>query len=71
MTPPPKRPRGPEAGDASPPRRLGPHGQDTASALYLLAGLLYRFAWVGAGRTSACDDLAVARAARAHGKQPA
>jgi hypothetical protein len=36
-----------------------------ASVLYLLAGLAFRFAWVGAGRTSAQDHEAVAAAARA------
>jgi hypothetical protein len=45
--------------------RGGPWADHLASALYLLAGLAYRFAWVGAGRTSARDDEAVARAARA------
>jgi hypothetical protein len=33
----------------------------TASALYLTAGLLFRLAWVEAGKTSAADDRAVAR----------
>jgi formate-dependent nitrite reductase membrane component NrfD len=35
-----------------------------ATALYLGAGLAFRFAWVAAGRNSAGDDAAVARAAR-------
>jgi hypothetical protein len=35
-----------------------------ASALYLAAGLLFRFAWVYAGRTSAGDDRRVAETAR-------
>jgi hypothetical protein len=35
-----------------------------ASALFLLAGLLYRFAWVEGGKASARDDEAVARMAR-------
>jgi hypothetical protein len=35
-----------------------------ASVLYLLGGLSFRFAWVAAGRNSANDDEAVARAAR-------
>jgi hypothetical protein len=29
--------------------------------MFLLAGLCFRFAWVGAGRTSALDHEAVAR----------
>lgn len=37
---------------------------DLASLLYLLAGLLFRFAWVGAGRRSAGDDEQVAAMAR-------
>ena len=37
-----------------------------ASALYLLAGLLFRFAWVEAGKASASDDRAVAEMARSH-----
>jgi hypothetical protein len=45
-------------------RRGGSWTQHLASALYLLSGLAFRFAWVGAGRTSARDDEAVARAAR-------
>lgn len=35
-----------------------------ATPLFLAAGLLYRFAWIEAGRTSARDDEAVARMAR-------
>jgi formate-dependent nitrite reductase membrane component NrfD len=35
-----------------------------ASALYLAAGLLFRYAWVGAGRASAADDVSVAASAR-------
>jgi len=48
---------------------LGPNIHHLASVLYLAAGLLFRFAWVGAGRESARDDEAVARMARerAHG----
>jgi DMSO reductase anchor subunit len=38
--------------------------QHAASALFLLAALGFRFAWVGAGRTSAHDDEAVALMAR-------
>ena len=45
-------------------RRGGPPVHHAASVLYLLAGLAFRYAWVGAGRTSAADDEAVARAAR-------
>jgi hypothetical protein len=41
--------------------RGGPSVDYVASGLYLLAGLLFRFAWVGAGRTSALDHEAVAR----------
>jgi formate-dependent nitrite reductase membrane component NrfD len=35
-----------------------------ASVLYLAAGLLFRYAWVRAGRVSAADDRAVAETAR-------
>jgi hypothetical protein len=38
--------------------------QHAPSLLYLASGLAFRFAWVGAGRTSARDDQAVARAGR-------
>jgi hypothetical protein len=41
--------------------RGGPWVHHFASVLYLLAGLAFRFAWVGAGRTSAQDHEAVAR----------
>jgi Polysulphide reductase, NrfD len=44
--------------------RGGPWVHHLASVLFLLAGLTFRFAWVGAGRTSALDDEAVARMAR-------
>jgi hypothetical protein len=44
---------------------LGPRANDVASFCYLGAGLAFRYAWVGAGRISACDDEAVARTARA------
>ena len=37
-----------------------------ASVLYLLAGLLFRYAWVEAGPASARDDRAVAEMARSH-----
>jgi hypothetical protein len=39
-------------------------GQRSASALYLAAGLLFRYAWVGAGPLSARDDRMVAEMAR-------
>jgi hypothetical protein len=39
---------------------LGPGIHHVASALYLAAGLMFRYAWVGAGRHSARDDRAVA-----------
>jgi len=42
----------------------GPRVHHVASVLYLLAGLLFRYAWVGAGRRSAEDDAAVAKTAR-------
>jgi hypothetical protein len=41
--------------------RYGGWVHHLASVLYLLAGLAFRFAWVGAGRTSALDHEAVAR----------
>jgi hypothetical protein len=45
-------------------RRGGSRAQHLASALYLAAGLLFRFAWVKAGPPSARDDRAVAEMAR-------
>ena len=45
-------------------RRRGSGAQDLASAVYLAAGLLFRFAWVNAGTASATDDEAVAAMAR-------
>jgi hypothetical protein len=42
----------------------GPRMHHLASVLYLLAGLLFRYAWVGAGKRSAEDDVAVAKMAR-------
>jgi Polysulphide reductase, NrfD len=45
-------------------RRGGPWVHHVASVLYLLAGLAFRFAWVGAGPASARDDEAVALMAR-------
>jgi hypothetical protein len=49
--------------------RGGPWAHHCASVLYLLAGLAFRFAWVGAGRTSARDDEAIARMARLRGQK--
>jgi formate-dependent nitrite reductase membrane component NrfD len=51
--------------------RGGPALQHVASALFLLAGVAFRFAWVGAGRTSAHDDEAVALTARSSGRRGA
>lgn len=45
-------------------RRTGPREHELASLLYLAAGLLFRFAWVYAGKASATDDAAVATMAR-------
>jgi hypothetical protein len=45
-------------------RPLGPVSHHLASLCYLAGGLAFRYAWVGAGRTSAGDDDAVARMAR-------
>jgi formate-dependent nitrite reductase membrane component NrfD len=39
-----------------------------ASALYLLSGLAFRYAWVEAGKVSAADDHAVARMSREKGR---
>jgi hypothetical protein len=47
--------------------RGGPATHNVASALYLGGGLAFRFAWVGAGRTSSRDDEAVALMARRAG----
>src|SRR6185436_9103689 len=44
---------------------VGPGIHHVASALYLAAGLTFRYAWVGAGRLSARDDRAVAEMHRA------
>jgi formate-dependent nitrite reductase membrane component NrfD len=46
-------------------RRTGPREHELASVMYLAAGLLFRFAWVYAGRASATDDAVVAATARA------
>jgi hypothetical protein len=50
-------------------RGRGPWVHHVASALYLAAGLAFRYAWVGAGRQSARHDEVVAKMARdrAHG----
>jgi formate-dependent nitrite reductase membrane component NrfD len=45
-------------------RGRAPAADRAATALYLGAGLAFRFAWVAAGRNSAADDAGVARAAR-------
>jgi hypothetical protein len=45
-------------------RRAGPNAHHLASVLYLLAGLMFRYAWVGAGPRSARDDRVVAEMAR-------
>jgi formate-dependent nitrite reductase membrane component NrfD len=41
-------------------RRRGSRSHHAASGLFLLAALLFRFAWVGAGRANARDDRLVA-----------
>jgi len=46
---------------------LGPRIHHLASVLYLCAGLLFRYAWVGAGRESASHDRVVAKMARDRG----
>jgi DMSO reductase anchor subunit len=51
-------------------RRPGPWVDDVASGVFLLAGLAFRFAWVGAGRTSARDHEAVAMTARTKQRGP-
>ena len=45
-------------------RRTGPREHELASFMYLAAGLLFRFAWVSAGKASAKDDEVVAAMAR-------
>ena len=45
-------------------RRHGVGVHHAASAIYLLAGLAFRYAWVEAGKASARDDEAVAKVAR-------
>jgi hypothetical protein len=44
-------------------RRGGTRGGYAASGVYVLAGLLFRYAWVGAGKLSARDDENVAEMA--------
>jgi hypothetical protein len=51
--------------------RGGPVLEHAASALFLAAGLAFRFAWVGAGRPSAEDHEAVALMARRRGRAAA
>jgi formate-dependent nitrite reductase membrane component NrfD len=46
-------------------RRFGPWTDDVASVAFMGAALCFRFAWVRSGRSSAHDDEAVARMARA------
>ncbi len=48
-------------------RRTGPREHELASVMYLAAGLLFRFAWVYAGRASASDDAIVAAVAHDRG----
>jgi hypothetical protein len=43
---------------------LGPWVHHLASVLYLAGGLMFRYAWVGAGRESARHDRMVAQMAR-------
>jgi hypothetical protein len=45
-------------------KRGGPVTHHVASLLYLAAGLMFRYAWVGAGPLSARDDRSVAEMAR-------
>ena len=47
--------------------RGGRKAHDLASVMYLVAGMLFRYAWVGAGKRSVDDDEAVARTARDQG----
>jgi formate-dependent nitrite reductase membrane component NrfD len=44
--------------------RYGRATHDVASVMYLLAGLLFRYAWVGAGQINARDDEVVAKMSR-------
>jgi formate-dependent nitrite reductase membrane component NrfD len=45
-------------------RRTGPREHELASFMYLAAALLFRLAWVSAGKASATDDATVAATAR-------
>jgi hypothetical protein len=45
-------------------RRQGHPGHNVASLLFMAAALLFRFAWVGAGKRNAGDDAVVAEMAR-------
>ena len=45
-------------------RRRGSPAHHVASGLYMLAALLFRYAWVGAGRHNASEDRVVAEMAR-------
>jgi hypothetical protein len=45
-------------------RRRGSPAHHVASLLYMLASLLFRYAWVGAGKRNAADDEVVAEMAR-------
>ncbi len=51
-------------------RRSGRLYGDLASSLYLAGGLLFRFAWVYAGKASAADHAAVVAVARERGRGP-
>lgn len=51
-------------------KRTGRPAHDFASVMYLVAGLLFRFAWVLAGQTNARDDEVVAKMAREPAKEP-
>jgi formate-dependent nitrite reductase membrane component NrfD len=44
--------------------RLGRPTHDIASVMYLVAGALFRYAWVGAGQINAADDELVAKMSR-------
>jgi hypothetical protein len=44
--------------------RYGRTTHDLASVMYLVAGLLFRYAWVGAGQINARDDEVVAKMSR-------
>jgi cytochrome b len=50
-------------------RRRGSRSHHAASGMFMLAALLFRYAWVGAGRANAGEDRVVAQMHRseAHG----